>query len=67
MTGYVKPWLVENKMTGYVKPWLVESITDKNLAYFSLVNLSPYFFLLTAQSRCERWREALLTLNNKTL
>ena len=64
-------------MTGYVKPWLVEAYLmvkhlnqlqiKKNLAYFSLVNLNPYFFLLTAQSRCERWREALLTLNNKTL
>ena len=64
-------------MIGYVKPWLVEAYLmvkhlnqlqiKKDLAYFSLVNLSPYFFLLTAQSRCERWREALLTLNNKTL
>ena len=64
-------------MIGYVKPWLVEAYLmvkhlnqlqiKKDLAYFSLVNLSPYFFLLTAQSRCETWREALLTLNNKTL
>ena len=64
-------------MIAYVKPWLIEAYLmvkhlnqlqiKKDLAYFSLVNLSPYFFLLTAQSRCERWREALLTLNNKTL